>query len=256
MLVSQQSCFLRMEVSAFLYALVQAWPTPSPTAECLLVRREGERIRYLNEPRHKKQAPLEMTLPLRDDRIAAIALEGTSGVQDGRDYRGVPVLAALRQVPGTDWGLIAKVDADEIYRPMRQRSHAIVLVVGLLSAVCFAAFGMFWQRQRRRFYQREHEADLARLALSGRYAHLSRYVNDVVLLLAMKTEKFWKPMTGPSRTYGYSAEELLRNHHSGFVGRERTAGLSRTPGCRCWRAGRHCLKAGTGARMARCSTSR
>lgn len=32
---------IRVEASAFLYAMIQAWPVPSKTAECLLVRGEG-----------------------------------------------------------------------------------------------------------------------------------------------------------------------------------------------------------------------
>ena len=51
---------LRVEASAFLDGIVQSWPIPGPTAECLLVRQEGRRVRYLNEPRHTKQTPLEM----------------------------------------------------------------------------------------------------------------------------------------------------------------------------------------------------
>src|SRR4030042_5893483 len=41
----------------FLYPLIQSWPTPSPTAESLLVRREGEEAMFLNELRHRKNTP-------------------------------------------------------------------------------------------------------------------------------------------------------------------------------------------------------
>ncbi|HTW63428.1 MAG TPA: PAS domain S-box protein [Bryobacteraceae bacterium] len=200
---------LRLEASAFLYALVQSWPAPSPTAECLLVRREGKRERYLNEPRHAKHAALELTLPLRAGHVGAMAASGVTGVRAGLDYRNVPVLAALRQVPGTNWALVAKVDSEEMYGPLRQRSYAITFIASLLSALCVAAFGLVWHRQRSRYYQREHAASVARQALAGRYHHLSRYVNDVVLLLA-DDGKILEANDRAAETYGYGTQELLR----------------------------------------------
>jgi len=42
----------RLEAATFLFPLVQAWPTGSPTAETMLVRREGDQVLFLNELRH------------------------------------------------------------------------------------------------------------------------------------------------------------------------------------------------------------
>jgi PAS domain S-box-containing protein len=205
--LSGEVVLLRVDASAFLHELVQTWPTPSPTAECLLVRREGNRVRYLNEPRHENQGALQMTLPLGSDLPAAMALNGAGGVRSGIDYRGSEVLAALRLVPGTHWALVAKVDTDEVYRPMRQLSNAVMLVAGLLSLGCFLAFAFYWHRERSRFYRHEHQADLARQALAGRYAHLSRYVNDIVLLIDMDG-KILEANDRAASAYGYSIEEL------------------------------------------------
>jgi PAS domain S-box-containing protein len=198
---------LRVEASALLYALM--WPTPSPTAECLLVRREGNRVRYLNQPRHWKKAALELSLLLRRDLPAAMAVTGLEGVHESRDYRAVAVVAAVRRIPGTPWALVAKVDAAEIYSPLRQRFLAIELAVGVLLAACFSVFGLFWYLQRSRFYQREHQSELARQALAGRYAHLSRRVNDIVLLLD-EDGRILETNDRAVSAYGYSAEELLR----------------------------------------------
>jgi hypothetical protein len=96
---TRRAVFLRVEASAFLYGLVESWPTPSPSAECLLVRLEGNRVRYLNQPRHNKKDASEMTLPLRGDLPEAMAVTGQEGVHEGRDYRGVWVVAALRRIP-------------------------------------------------------------------------------------------------------------------------------------------------------------
>ena len=200
---------LRMEASAFLNGIVEPWPVPSQTAECLLVRMEGDRVRYLNGLRFRNRAALENTSPLREDPVAAMALEGIEGVYQGRDYRGVQVVSALRKIPDTAWALVAKVDAQEIDSPVRRRMLLIGLVVGLLLAACFTTFGIFWNLQKSRFYRREHQADLDRQALAGRYAHLSGYVNDIVLLLE-EDGKILQANDRAASAYGYSLEELHR----------------------------------------------
>ena len=199
--------FLRMEASAFESMLVQAWPTSSRTAECLLVRREGNGVRYLTDLLHENRAALRMVRPLGSDLPAAMAARGMEGVHYGLDYRGVPVMAALRQVPGTPWALVAKMDTEEIYSPLLQRSITIGLVVGLLLAGSLTTLGLLWNLQRSRFYRRQHQADLERRALAGRYAHLSRCVNDIVLLMD-ESARIVEANDRAVTTYGYSFEEL------------------------------------------------
>jgi PAS domain S-box-containing protein len=118
------------------------------------------------------------------------------------------VVAALRLIPETSWALVAKVDAREIYSPVRQRLLAIGLVLGLLLAGCATTVGVFWNLQKSRFYRREHETDLARQTLAGRYAHLSRLVNDSVLLFSEQGE-ILEANDRAAAMYGYSTEELV-----------------------------------------------
>ena len=200
---------LREEASAFLYALVQAWPTASRTAECLLVGREGDRVRFLTSLRHQKSSALGRAEPLRSDLPAAMAARGLEGVRYGIDYRGAAVLAALRQIPGTHWALVAKMDAEEIYAPFRQRSLTIAVIAGLLMTACLTTFGLLWNFQRGRFYRRQHRADLDRRALAGRYAHLSRYVNDIVLLMD-ESGRIIEANDRAAAAYGYGLDELLQ----------------------------------------------
>jgi len=199
---------LRIEAPAFLCALVQAWPTSSRTAECLLVRREGNSVRYLTDLRYEKGAARRLTASIHGNSPAALAARGMEGVHHGRDYRGVPVLAALRQIPETPWALVAKMDAEEIYSPLRQRSITIGVIGGLLLAACLTTLGLLWNLQKSRFYRRQHQADLERRALAGRYAHLSRYVNDVVLLMD-EGGRIVEANDRAVSTYGYAFEELL-----------------------------------------------
>ncbi len=93
---------LRSYAESYLYPLIQSWPTPSRSAETLLVRREGEAVIFLNELRHQANTALSLRVPLtQSDLPAAQAVLGQQGLFQGQDYRGVEVLADLRPVPGS-----------------------------------------------------------------------------------------------------------------------------------------------------------
>jgi signal transduction histidine kinase/ActR/RegA family two-component response regulator len=123
----------------FLFPVVQSWPTLSRTAEALLVRREGDETMYLNEVRHRAGSALNWKVPLeRTNEPAVRATLGQESVAEGVDYRDVPVLAAVRAVPGTPWFLVAKVDKAEVDAPIRERGRitgALVLVFLVVAAL-------------------------------------------------------------------------------------------------------------------------
>jgi len=150
---------LRITPYRFLYPLIQTWPTPSRTGETLLVRRDGNDVLYLNELRHRKNTALSLRLPSNNLQLpAAVALRGQKGVVEGIDYRGVPVLAALRNIPETPWFLIAKVDSAEIYTPIRERAWIVTVIVSLFIAAAGASTIFFWQKQNIAERQRSEEA--------------------------------------------------------------------------------------------------
>ncbi|MDS4027969.1 MAG: GAF domain-containing protein [Candidatus Contendobacter sp.] len=133
---------LRNDAATCLYPLIQAWPTPSHSAETLLVQREGAAVVYLNDPRHRTDAALNLRVPLTQNDLPAVqAVLGQQGPFQGRDYRGVDVLAYLRPVPGSPWFLVAKVDTEEILAETRYRAGVVVLFVllGVLLAGAVAA---------------------------------------------------------------------------------------------------------------------
>ncbi len=140
----------------FLYPLVQSWPTASRTAETLLVRREGRDVLYLNDVRHRAQTALQLRLLMdRPDFPEALAVEGKTGVVEGVDYRGVKVLAVTGKIPNTPWFMVAKVDLDEIYAPLRQQARMTGLFFGALMLASLLVVGMLWHQQKLLFAQRE-----------------------------------------------------------------------------------------------------
>jgi PAS domain S-box-containing protein len=115
-----------------LFPLIRRWPLPSASAETLIVRRDGDSVLFLNPLRHRADAAMRLRIPLtRTDVPAVQAVLGHTGSYDGSDYRGMPVLADLRAVPGTPWFMVTKVDADELLAEMHYRASMILALVAL-----------------------------------------------------------------------------------------------------------------------------
>lgn len=98
----------------------------------------------LDKLRHRKHTALRLRLPLSNTRLpAAQAASGREDVVEGTDYRGVPVLAALRSIPDTPWAMVAKVDTDEVYAPIRRLAWIVSMVIGALLAMAAVTIA-FW----------------------------------------------------------------------------------------------------------------
>ena len=153
---------LRSNAASYLYPLIQSWPTPSRSAETLLVRREGDTVIFLNELRHQTQTALALQIPLTQSDLPAVqAVLGRQGLFQGQGYQGMEVLADLRPVPGSPWFLVTEVGAAEILAEVRYRAGIAILFValGLLLAATVTAWA-YRQRQAglyRDLYQVERE---------------------------------------------------------------------------------------------------
>ena len=171
------SVLLELDARRFLFPLVNSWPTPSQTAETLLVRREGNEVLYLNDLRHRPETALAFRLPFTSLNLpAARALGGETKVLEGVDYRGVPVVAAGRLIPGTAWAMVAKVDREEIYSPLRQQMLAALSVLGVLLLAGALLVALLWRQRSALFLEHElaerkvHEKEMERAAEALREA--------------------------------------------------------------------------------------
>jgi PAS domain S-box-containing protein len=198
-----------------LYPLIQSWPAPSRSGEIVIVRREGDDALFLNDLRHRKGTALKLRLPITGTggRVAGLAIMGRQGTVKGLDYRGVPVLAAVRKIPGTPWFLVAKIDEAETELPMRRQSAYLATIMLSLIAATGTGTGLLWHHQRTRFYKQKYKAELERRALVGHFDYLSHYANDIILL----TDADGRIVEANERAgsaYGYSREELLKKRLS------------------------------------------
>ncbi len=140
---------LRIDPETFLYPYIKRWPSESKTSETLIVRRDGDDVLFLNDPRFGTNAALNLRFPLsQSDLPAAKAVLGQTGVVEGRDYRGLPVTSYIAPVPGTPWFLVARTDTAETYAPLRERLWTTVMFIVFLLLGAGVTVALIWRRQR------------------------------------------------------------------------------------------------------------
>jgi PAS domain S-box-containing protein len=193
----------RIDPNLFLFPLIQRWPTLSASAENLLVRRDGDEVVFLNELRLRKNSPLALRMPLSNRELPAVmAALGQEGVVEGVDYRGVPVVGVLSNVPGTSWAMVSKIDKAEIYAPINQLADWMLLLMLALVGTG-GGIAVFWRKKEKRQY----ESELNRHVLVQHLDFLAKYANDIILM----TDNMGKIVNFNDRAleaYGYSAKEF------------------------------------------------
>lgn len=175
---------IRINPDEVLYPLIQSWPSLSKTAEALIIRQEGDQIVYLNELRHSKNSALILKKSvLQEDLPAVMVLNGINSTINGIDYRGVPVIASMKKIPGSPWFMIAKIDQEEVLSSLDSQMTMIIVIIILFILATGSILGIFWWKQRVRFYRERFEIEQNRLALVKHFDHILKFANDIILLI-------------------------------------------------------------------------
>ena len=166
----------------FLYPLIDSWPVPRTSAETLLVEREGDHVLFLNNLRYRNNTALNLTIPLSQTDVPAVkAALGTTGIFQGKDYRGVDVISELEPVPGSPWYIVAKQDTDEAYATWRTRALFIIMIVGGAIISIFILFALVWQRRQKYYFRSLLSAEANIAKAQQQYREIFENVNIGIL---------------------------------------------------------------------------
>jgi PAS domain S-box-containing protein len=196
---------MRIDPDKYIYPLLKRWPTPSRTAETLLIRKDGNTALFLNRLKFNNEAALKLRIPLdRTDMPAVKAALGQVGTVEGRDYRGVPVISNIRPVPDSPWFLIARLDLSEVYAPLNERAWITVFLMCAMLIGAASGLGFVWRHQKAQSYKDKYLAERERAWL---HDVIARSLNEIYVF-DRETLHFKFANAGAQRNIGYTTEEL------------------------------------------------
>ncbi len=214
-----------MDPHSSLYNMVQSWPSSQNSAESLLIEQSGNEVILLSELRLQTGSPLKVKIPLTPLELAAVlAGQGIDGTVDGRDYRGVNVISALKPVPDSPWYIMTKIDAAEVFSNTNLRVALITaLLVGLL-VIIMAIIGIIWQRRQQSAYHSLYQENVKQKALFNPLQFLIKYSQDIILICETDG-RVVQVNNRALKTYGYAPEEMPALSLTSLVAQDSTAAL-------------------------------
>jgi len=200
---------LDIDPARSLYPLIGRWHPLSPSAETVLVRRDGNDVLYLSELRFRTNSALSLRFPLTRTELPAVkAVLGQEGIVEGRNYRGVPVMAALRAVPGTPWFLVAGMDADEFLASIQESLWLMAGLIAVLLVFSGATLALIWRHQRMGHYQERVRAAEALATGAARYRAVTESAADAIVTADRSgTIVGWN--ASAERLFGFAETEVI-----------------------------------------------
>ena len=197
---SAGAIILAIDPSRFLYPYMQSWPTASRSGETFLVRRDGEMIESISPLRYDPKSALRRRGKVPASTIPDERTLDQGWVRETADYRGIQAISIVRHIRGSNWYLNAKIDAGEVYAPLSRLSWELALLAAVIALANAAGVGWIWRNQQWRAY-------LEKKALSGHFDSLTRYANDMILLLD-ENYRIVEANQRAVQAYGYQEEEM------------------------------------------------
>lgn len=200
---------LVFDPSDYLYPLISEWPVKTHSGEAFISSRRGNEIIYLTQLKFNRNAAFQFSLPdTLKDLPAYMGANNIEGIIEGRDYRGVEVLAAVKNLDKTDWSIVAKEDIEEIFA--ESDKYIVLLTVLFVGIIPIAGLilAFVWNAREKDVLKKlvaaEKEVETATQQLSS----ITKYANDIILLLDTDG-KIIQANERAISTYGYKKEELL-----------------------------------------------
>ena len=173
---------LSIDLNRFLFPLIQSWPTPSKTSETLIIRKDGDDVLFLNSLRFRKNAVLNLRIPLTNKKVPAVqAVSGYKGIWEGIDYRDHDVLSYISPIQDTPWFMISKIDKSEIYGELYIRE--IIIIISTLILILLITVGLYWfyHYRQRNIFKNLYEVEKQFHAIEKEFRTTLYSIGDAVI---------------------------------------------------------------------------
>lgn len=197
---------LRLEAARTLFPRIRYWPGVSRTAEAFLIQCDERGTVCASELRFETNAALRLRSPLDRDARALVRVDPDEPrVLKGADYRTSTVLAAIEPIPDSPWLMVAKMDEEEIYAPVRERGLVLGTMLTVVMLGVALGANLLWRQRDLEYLRHQMAAERERFALAQRLAHVMKSANDIIVL----ADDQWRVVEMNDRgveTYGWKPD--------------------------------------------------
>ncbi len=193
-----------------LFSILQRWPLAGTSGETSLASLgpDGELV-FLPGFAAPVHGGRQLAFPTTTQEPGSdYASRGDHGVIEGFLPDGRSVLLTMSRVPGVNWIVVGAIDRDQVYAGVFKllRNTALVVLVAVLIAG-WLILVLFRQQQLLNRAQLE-SVKLERDVLDQHFSYLTRFANDIVLLMDAEG-RIVNCNDRALSAYGYSRDELI-----------------------------------------------
>lgn len=200
---------IRIDPDKFLYPSIQIWPQKSSSAEAILLQVENDSLVYTNNLRFRPHSALRYKTKLNDSyRTGIQMIKNGYHFMSGNDYRGEKVIAYVGPIHHTPWFLLAKMDQEEAYTPIRIRAIYLTFITILLLLIEGIILWIFWKKVSSRHKKDIEQALSEKKALQHHFEYLIKYANDIILLADL-SRNIIESNNKAEEIYGYDRNDFL-----------------------------------------------
>ncbi len=210
---------LRIDPDDFLYPEINNWPVISRTTESVLFTVADDKVVFLNNFRFKEKTALNYKLSINseNEHITAVkAAKGLRGLSEGIDYKGSRTLNDIRQIEGSPWILINKIDVDEVYTPIKESALNQVFFSGFILFIFGAGLFWVWNNRKKTLQIQKLEEEKRLLGVAKNYEKVMKYAN--VAMVLSDNDLIIRDVNERALTlYGFSKNEIIGMKINNFV---------------------------------------
>ena len=203
--------FLWAEYSFFeyLYPIIGYTKQEPGDIEFVLIKSEGDLAFVLKDVSEFDSTSIRAIPINKADRESLRSIINDPKLVKDITFRGQRIYASVKQIFGSDWNLITKINEEQVLRSVQTDALVIMTIAMLLIILSASITYAIWKRSRLDFIARTFKIKRERDQLTERYTSLTQYANDIILTMDIDGNLL-EANQRAVEIYGYSLDELLK----------------------------------------------
>ncbi len=178
------------------------------SGETVIGLKDRDSMQFISSLKYAPDAAFALKIPLEEETAEPmrLALEGNHGTIIGPDYRNIEVIAAYQHIPSMGWGLVAKMDKEEAFVPLKTLSTIAFTLGGISSIVAISVSVLFSVNSSRSIKELTDATE--KLANEDLNYRIKVKRKDELGVLANSFNNMAKKLSGEIEEHKHSKDEL------------------------------------------------